>query len=92
LAGLASSVWIEKHFDARVAPPENESKFQQWIGEVQHYKSEFSEANQHVVQMDQATRARDVDRETGVNAESYNLEPNPQGGYNYRIWFPPGSF
>src|SRR5271168_5267117 len=34
---------------------------QHWLTEVQKYKSEFSDAHEHVLKMSEATRAHDVD-------------------------------
>jgi|SRR5271155_1434183 len=41
-------------------PTQTEEDVQHWLGEVKKYKSEFSEANDHILKMDQATRAHDV--------------------------------
>jgi len=47
--------------------PQTEEQVQHWLGEVHKFNSEFSEANQHVLNMDRATRAHDVDT---TNAEA----------------------
>jgi len=47
--------------------PQAEEDVQHWLGEVKKYKSEFSQANDHVLKMDQATRAHDINT---TNAEA----------------------
>jgi len=41
-------------------PSQTEEDVQHWLGEVTKYKSEFSEAHEHILNMDHATRAHDV--------------------------------
>lgn len=40
--------------------PLEEQDVQTWIGEVHNFKSQFIEANEHVIRMDRACRTRDV--------------------------------
>jgi len=48
-------------------PPQTEEQVQHWLGEVHKFNSEFSQANDDILKMDQATRAHDVET---ANAEA----------------------
>jgi len=47
--------------------PQTEDNVQHWLNQVHKFKSDFSQANDHVLRMDQATRAHDIDT---ANAEA----------------------